>query len=510
MLLNIISIYFFIAISILIYFIAYATTSGKSIHLKIYTILSVSVVIYIFGYMMELHAQNLDGTKFWNQFQYLTLPFLSGLWFILALTYTKKFETLLSFPVFAVLFIPTLTFILRITNEYHFLFYTDYKIKTVYGINIMLLEKGIAFYVQFIYILVVTTITLFIFYSIYSKNMDFNKIKFKMLFIASLIPTSSMLLMIIDPIKIGLDYSAIFMPFSICIIGYTIVKYDFFEIKGLARKQVFEDNIDGMILLNHNMRVVDYNINAKLFFNLHDSSIDEIFTDKFKTDKPKLYEIFNSKNLKTYETGFELSSSYWEIRTKTVSNSKNVVNGHLKIIRNITETIHVQNNLEKIANTDFLSKLNNRRKFMNIGSKMIESASHNNTKSKLCMLMIDIDNFKLVNDTFGHHVGDVVIEKIGLYLSKNFRDLDLTSRIGGEEFAVIMHNTDAKLAYEKAESLRKAIENSNIIDEDKSYKLTISIGISLLKEGMTLKNLIREADIALYKAKDTGRNKICY
>jgi diguanylate cyclase (GGDEF)-like protein len=257
------------------------------------------------------------------------------------------------------------------------------------------------------------------------------------------------------------------------------------------------------------MKVVDYNINAKSFFDLHNISIDEIFTDKFKTDKPELYEIFNSKDPKTYEMSFTLLPSYWEIRTKTVSNCKHVIYGHLKTIRNITETIHVQNNLEKIANTDFLSKLNNKREFINIGSKMIESASHN-SKSKLSMLMIDIDNFKLVNDTFGHQVGDIVIEKIGLYLSKNFRDLDLTARIGGEEFAVIMLNTDAKLASEKAEALRKAIENSNIIDEDKSYKLTISIGISILREGMTLEDLIEEADKALYKAKDTGRNKVYY
>ena len=129
---------------------------------------------------------------------------------------------------------------------------------------------------------------------------------------------------------------------------------------------------------------------------------------------------------------------------------------------------------------------------------------------KLSFLMIDVDNFKKFNDQYGHLVGDVVLKQVAETITKNIRELDLAGRYGGEEFGVILVDTDEGGAFFVAERICRAIAEKVCRAYDENLKVTISIGCSTYSEKMNQLHLVVDAaDSALYQAKQQGRNKVC-
>ncbi|NPA65924.1 MAG: diguanylate cyclase [Epsilonproteobacteria bacterium] len=164
--------------------------------------------------------------------------------------------------------------------------------------------------------------------------------------------------------------------------------------------------------------------------------------------------------------------------------------------------------LQEIAYKDPLTGALNRRKFEEI--VRVEFKRAKRYSIKLSFLMMDIDHFKSINDTYGHAVGDEVLKYfVSTYLSMA-RELDILARIGGEEFVVVLPETDGEGAFAVAERFRKRIEKSCVIVDDKKICFTVSIGIAtfdVTKKDQTPETLLEEADKALYEAKKTGRNK---
>jgi diguanylate cyclase (GGDEF)-like protein len=125
--------------------------------------------------------------------------------------------------------------------------------------------------------------------------------------------------------------------------------------------------------------------------------------------------------------------------------------------------------------------------------------------------MIDIDHFKNVNDTYGHQIGDLVLQKLGAVFLETLRDIDRVGRVGGEEFAVVLPQTDEVRAIEVAERLRQLVEATEIaLKHGLPLHFTISIGVTTLVDTKAnIDTLLGQADQALYKAKHLGRNQVC-
>jgi diguanylate cyclase (GGDEF)-like protein len=178
-------------------------------------------------------------------------------------------------------------------------------------------------------------------------------------------------------------------------------------------------------------------------------------------------------------------------------------------------TIHRANvyaEILKHATLDALTGLNNRRQFEIRLNQEVATAKRQG--KALCAMMLDVDFFKKVNDTYGHIVGDCVLKEIAQIIKKELREYDIPSRYGGEEFAVLLPYTKIEEAFAVAQRLRHAVENTpiDIIDEkgdcNLSIKTTISIGVYEYKKDDTPQDLYKKADNALYEAKTHGRNKV--
>jgi two-component system cell cycle response regulator len=169
---------------------------------------------------------------------------------------------------------------------------------------------------------------------------------------------------------------------------------------------------------------------------------------------------------------------------------------------------NVQLSLE-MAITDQLTGLHNRRYMSRHLDTLVSSARKNGRP--LAFVIMDIDYFKQVNDTHGHDIGDEVLKEFANRINANVRGLDLACRYGGEEFVVVMPDTDMSFAYSISERLRQSIETTpvKISRAPHALNITISIGIASLENGdASAEALLRRADQALYRAKRSGRNKV--
>lgn len=163
--------------------------------------------------------------------------------------------------------------------------------------------------------------------------------------------------------------------------------------------------------------------------------------------------------------------------------------------------------IERLAMTDGLTGLFNHRHFQERLSQEFNRLDR--FSEPISLLLIDIDYFKKVNDTYGHPVGDAVLKGVADKIRNTVRTIDIPARYGGEEFAVILLNTDAKGAMNMAERLRKTVMNTEFSSEQKTFHVTISIGISTYAEGIKegREEFIERADKSLYHAKRNGRNR---
>jgi diguanylate cyclase (GGDEF)-like protein len=165
-----------------------------------------------------------------------------------------------------------------------------------------------------------------------------------------------------------------------------------------------------------------------------------------------------------------------------------------------------QTHLEKLAMVDDLTKLHNHRSLLQHGHDEFDRAKRYQTS--LSALMIDVDKFKSINDTFGHKAGSLILEGLAAELKNNLRSIDIAGRLGGDEFLIFLPHTTMDSAYMLGERLRKSVEARVFSISEKSIQITISIGVATLSECTEkLTDLIESADVALYKAK-VARNTV--
>lgn len=184
------------------------------------------------------------------------------------------------------------------------------------------------------------------------------------------------------------------------------------------------------------------------------------------------------------------------------------VRAHVKLAQTIQELEQSRRYLKEQADTDPLTKLANRRSFFASASTNLAQMQRQN--EHFSIVILDIDHFKRINDTYGHQAGDVVLQQLAKVLSTAIREGDSLARIGGEEFVVASPYTNRLAAIVLSERLRKAVEESEFIFENNRIPVTISLGVaSMSKGGDDVDKLLAVADSRLYLAKQKGRNRIC-
>ncbi len=159
---------------------------------------------------------------------------------------------------------------------------------------------------------------------------------------------------------------------------------------------------------------------------------------------------------------------------------------------------------------DGLTQLFNIRHFKDVLEKEFAASSGKRKAWKLSLIMADIDHFKNFNDTYGHQVGDFVLRMVARMFKDGSRAQDVAARYGGEEFIMMLPGTDIEDAKKIAERIRKTVEDTPLRRANETYSVTVSLGVAMLEDEKTKEGLIKKVDEALYMAKQTGRNRVCF
>ena len=178
--------------------------------------------------------------------------------------------------------------------------------------------------------------------------------------------------------------------------------------------------------------------------------------------------------------------------------------GAVMVFRDVSEAFRLQQKLLWQANHDSLTQLHNRQAF----ETELDRAINECTKHENYLLYIDLDQFKIVNDTVGHHAGDQLLKRIGSVLEKQLPKNAFLARIGGDEFAVVIENCDLNTAKAVANMIRTGIAKTRFYYSNKVFDIGCSIGVATIRPGTNRETVLSQADIACYLAKERGRNRI--
>lgn len=296
-------------------------------------------------------------------------------------------------------------------------------------------------------------------------------------------------------------------------------------------RAIWHSSSDNMFIVKEeNGEFISEKVNDSLLktFNLKEEHFTNVplkyFLDKksYKEVKKMYQKCINTQKPISYEESHILENmgkTYWNTTILSVKDSKTTrifgISRNITKLKKLNEQLEFEVNkrtsklkkalveLEKISVTDKLTKLYNRHKTDKVLAKSIRFAKR--YKSKFGVILLDIDNFKSINDNYGHHTGDKVLKELSSLLKSSVRESDTLGRWGGEEFLIIVPNASKKSLITLANNLKEIISSYEFSDVK---KVTASFGATLYKKSDTSENLIIKVDEALYKAKKRGKNRV--
>lgn len=286
-----------------------------------------------------------------------------------------------------------------------------------------------------------------------------------------------------------------------------------------------------IIIFDKDLKIVDYNQRFKDIYpiEMNNQRLQDIVSKhEFSKIDCFLSQEFNYKRriiqfkecINTCKCNYEVymfkeKQYYWLIGRKESNNELSIINEISKLnneVSNKSRELTKKNaalqkankKIESLLKVDSLTGLLNRRYAFDFIRKSIAQSRRNNFP--LSCIMCDIDLFKHVNDTYGHSTGDQVLSAIGEVIKKNTRSGDISARIGGEEFLIVLTHASIKSAFEYAQRIRTLVEELSF--REPNLKVTISLGVTDYRKNETFESLFNRSDQALYLSKNSGRNKV--
>lgn len=481
-----------------------------------FILLMLSISIYSLGYAFELSQATKSGIMFALKIQYLAIPYVSLFWFIVALKYSG-YKKLNKLKYTILLVVPVITTIMLYTNDYHSLLYKDFQLYEAGPLVLVSTVKGVWYYIDYTYKVILTLSGILLFFKMIKKETGFRKKQAVIISLGSMITGIGLIVAITNQIPNSLDLTPFFLTIAVPTFGYPIFKLGMFNISPIAKDRIFESMMDGVIVIDSKYRISDYNFAAgKLFPELK----RDILGLDYKGVLHSYSQLVDIISQGKFYTGDIFCNLLNEVRTYNITITKlyskvNIHIGYIVVLHDITDQKELEKQLYEMATTDVLTNVYNRRHFFKSATKELERMKRYNRTVSL--LLIDIDLFKSVNDTYGHLAGDIVLKNCAAQLKETLRDCDILGRYGGEEFVILLPETDLDSCNVIAERLRTRVSLLENSYEGESIPVTISLGSSCFSyneyDGKQrceeiLSTLISQADQALYRAKESGRNRV--
>lgn len=471
--------------------------------------LSLSILIYSFGYAFEIQSQTLEWALFWIGVEYLGIATLPAFWLMLCIQFTGR-DGWLNRTFLTILFaVPVLTVFFNYTNGWHHLFYRSASVETGGIITNFLSVKGLFYYVNLVFVNVCMVIGSVLILIMWARSNQSYRNQASTVLLGSLLPWIGYLFYVTGKSPMGMDLIPLTSTLSILIYALALFRYRMMDLVPVAREIIFEGMRDGVLVLDTAGRLLDYNKAAeKMLPQLARFKLGD-FAQGIFHPYPELKKTLNTNIKSVLELNMSMNdkSSIYHIVISPVHAKNGDVIGRLLVFRDITEETLLMERLRNMATQDDLTGCFNRRHFIDMTHReMLRAKRYGHP---LSLIILDLDHFKQVNDTFGHQTGDEALRLAANVCMENLRSSDLFARYGGEEFVVLLPETPPDTALQFAERLRLSVAGLTLEKCGKTACITASFGLTgveVLKDE-SLDELFRYADNALYEAKAQGRNR---
>jgi diguanylate cyclase (GGDEF)-like protein/PAS domain S-box-containing protein len=494
------------------------------------SLLLLSMTIWSGFYSTRWMDLSLQAKAIGFNLMFLGVGSLPTLFLLFVLTFTRNVAWLTQRNLFLLSIHPVALVLLQWTNSYHHLLYLSLKAVQVNNFMAMEYIRGPLYFVSVIYAYVIIGVALFLLGQSALHLGPLYQNQYRLIIIASILPWASNIYSenYFDALH-GLDLAPLTFGLSAIIFASSVLRANFMDLIPIARSRLIENMRDGILVLDAQNRIVDINpamesfIEKKASFYMGKNAFDVFQPWMEKTDL-----LLDGMETRTELRVPKDPSRYLDLRVTPLYDKNQFLNGRLMVFRDITERKHVekrlryvndrlqtqlieigvlQSKLREQAIRDPLTNLFNRRYLEETLERELARAAREDYS--LCVIMIDLDHFKRVNDTYGHEAGDEVLKALAFTLSEQCRRGDFACRFGGEEFVVVMPNINMDTAYERAENIRQALNSLRVSYGHYELAITISMGIACYPiNGETREAILRAADQAMYGAKEAGRDHI--
>ena len=475
-------------------------TAPKSHYL---IILAFLITIYSVGRAFEASAMSMEASYFGVILSYLSLPYapLTMLLFLLDY-YDIKINKRPLFLLLIPAFITTVLVTVPQLRHYYYSSYTFFPGPPIAQIMV----EGTIFY-QIFSLFYFATLVVCLVFALWGavKSEKANRLPIILVSVAVFLPTLFGVLYALHLTPLELEITPVALCFSLGLFGISVYRLNLLRILPIAKDIILEQMDDAFVIVDFENRYVESNAAAKKCFPaLLDMQVGqiinvaELFSDMtVGLDGRSLVPIL----LDGVQQYHHLS------KTEIAQNGKALCMCYT--LHDVTDTRKLLAELKSIATYDNLTKLYNRGSFYQLATHELDLARKQ--KIPLSVFAIDIDNFKEINDTYGHFCGDEVMKELVKKIASRLRTSDIFGRVGGDEFNVLLSNTTLENAVTLAQTLQSMVSTELFTYDTRQIPVTISIGVAIFEENrhVNMEHLLIDADSALYESKNTGRNKVC-
>lgn len=493
------------------------------------TLLLVAMAIWSSSYAFQWLPVPTALRNFLPNITFIGVVAVPGLFLSFALAFTNYESFLTKRFIVGLCIEPAISLLLVWTNKYHHLVFMSVIYRVSYGFTQPQILPGPWYQVNLIYSYLAIAVGIAALIRGYLYCHPSAKRQFSILLGAAIIPWTGNVIGETLMAKIMFDVTPLMFGISALLFSYSVLRDRFMDIISVARSHLIESMSDGVLVLDMQNRIVDINpamlqlLNRDLVPPLG-SSISELL----ETWLGQTEGVLNGEKSRTEIRLSQSPARYLDLRVTNLFDQRQQMKGRLMVFRDITERKQVerklrhandrlqgqlieigtlQSELRAQAIRDPLTNLFNRRYLDETLDRELARAAREHYP--VCVIMMDLDHFKKINDTYGHEAGDQVLKTLADTLSARNRRGDFACRYGGEEFIVVMPNIAVDVAYQRAEELRLTLNALPIEYGKFCPNTTISIGIaSYPSNGEERESLLRAADRAMYAAKRAGRNHI--
>ncbi|PXX49480.1 histidine kinase N-terminal 7TM domain-containing diguanylate cyclase [Aquitalea magnusonii] len=486
--------------------------------------LMLAVTIWAGSAMLELSSSMLREKIFWSKLEYLGTLSAPVLFFLLAADYNQLDKALRLRSIAMLFLIPLLSLALAISNERHGLIWSSYQ-PSPSGYNLLIFNHGPLFWLLvagYSYLMMLLGSLLLLrtlhFYPPHYRGQSL------ILMLGAIVPWAGNLLYLSGNIPLrGLDPTPLCFAITGMVFAFDLLYLRMLYVVPIARGNAFNAMGDGIVVIDPNKTVLDINPAAANLFGKPAAVLcgqplqiaallavaDQDGAHQVELNGPGSRAILEVRAFPIRESGVTLGGRMLVLRdiSRQRRAEEALHQAYMQLKNRIDEIETLQDTLREQALHDPLTGLYNRRYLEETLSREISRAERE--QQPLTFALIDLDNFKGVNDRYGHMAGDQVLCALADLLRRHCRQADIVCRLGGEEFIVVLPAADQRNGWMRLEMLRRRFSDLRYRVEAVEFSSTFSCGIACYpSDGNSFAKLYQLADMALYEAKAHGKNQV--